>query len=204
MPVLAAFPGRMIAVRRFFVGAGGWCALGAFLLAWDPGGALAARIGVVNVQQVLTQSVAGKEATQNLEKEKVRLQGLLRGKKEELDKFAKEAQNLQLEIEQKGAIWREEERTRKTTDLRRRQRDLAREQDEMKRLLEESQRDLTERQRQAVTQIVKELRDIVHQLGRDDKFDLILDSTASGVLFATPSSNITEKVLQLYDRKKKK
>ena len=178
--------------------------MGAFLLAWDPGGALAARIGVVNVQQVLTQSVAGKEATQNLEKEKVRLQGLLRGKKEELDKFAKEAQNLQLEIEQKGAIWREEERTRKTTDLRRRQRDLAREQDEMKRLLEESQRDLTERQRQAVTQIVKELRDIVHQLGRDDKFDLILDSTMSGVLFATPASDITDTVIRVYDSKKKK
>ncbi|MBI2178212.1 MAG: OmpH family outer membrane protein, partial [Candidatus Tectomicrobia bacterium] len=113
-------------------------------------------------------------------------------------------QDLQIEIEQKGAIWREEERARKTADLRRRQRDIIREQDEMKRLLEDSQRDLTERQRRAITQIIKELRDIVHQIGRDDKLDLILDSTMSGVLFATPASDITDKVIRVYDSKKKK
>ena len=191
-------------MRRVFVGMGGWCALGALLLVWNPGDALAARIGVVNVQRVLSQSIAGKEATQSLEKEKVRLQGVLRAKKEEVDKMAKDTQGLQVEIEQKGAIWREEERTRKTMDLRKRQRDLVREQDEMKRLLDDSQRDLAERQRQAITQIIKELRDIVHQIGRDEKFDLILDSTMSGVLFATPASDITEKVVQTYDTKKKK
>lgn len=191
-------------MRRFFVGAGGWFVLGAFLLGWSATDAAAARIGVVNVQRVLSQSIAGKEATEGLEKEKARLQGGLRGKKAELDKLAKDAQNLQIEIEQKGAIWREEERNRKTADLRRRQRDLAREQDELKRLLEDSQRDLAERQRQAITRIIKELRDIVHQIGRDDKFDLILDSTSSGVLFATPASNITDKVIQVYNGKKKK
>ena len=142
--------------------------------------------------------------TQALEKEKERLQVSLRAKRAELDKQGKDAQNLQIEIEQKGAIWREEERERKSVELRRRQRDLAREQDELKRLLEDSERDLGERQRHAITQIIKELRDIVHQIGRDDKFDLILDSTASGVLFSTQESNITEKVIQVYDSKKKK
>lgn len=191
-------------MQRFFAGVGGWCVLGAFLLAWNPGEALAARIGVVNVQRVLSQSFAGKEATQALEKEKTRLQGVLQTKKGEVDKLAKDAQDLQIEIEQKGAIWREEERARKTADLRRRQRDILREQDEMKRLLEDSQRDLSERQRQAITQVIKELRDIVHQIGRDDKLDLILDSTMSGVLFATPASDITDKVIRVYDSKKKK
>ncbi|MBI2131440.1 MAG: OmpH family outer membrane protein, partial [Candidatus Tectomicrobia bacterium] len=51
---------------------------------------------------------------------------------------------------------------------------------------------------------IKELRDIVHQIGRDDKLDLILDGTMSGVLFATPASDITDKVIRVYDSKKKK
>lgn len=190
-------------MRGCFVGMGGF-GLAALLVAWGPGEASAARIGVVNVQRVISLSVAGKEATASLEKEKARLEGVLRSKRAEIEKLGKDAQGLQLEIEQKGAIWREEERDRKTADLRRRQRDLAREQDDLKRLLEESQRDLGERQRQAITQIIKELREVVHQIGRDEKFDLILDSTASGVLFATPASNVTEKVIQVYDRQKKK
>ncbi|MBI3127292.1 MAG: OmpH family outer membrane protein [Candidatus Tectomicrobia bacterium] len=191
-------------MQQVCVAIAGWLVFGALLLAGGATEAAAARIGVVNVQGVLSGSVAGKEATQALEKEKARLQDVIRAKKNEVDKLAKEAQTLQIEIEQKGAIWREEERNRKTADLRRQQRDILREQDELKRLVEDSQRDLAERQRQAITGIIKELRDVVHQIGRDDKYDLILDSTASGVLFATPPSNITDKVIQVYDSKKKK
>lgn len=191
-------------MHRVFLGTIGCVVFGALLVAGNVPDAAAARIGVVNMQGVLSGSVAGKEATQTLEKEKARLQGVLRTKKDEVDKIAKDAQTLQVEIEQKGAIWREEERNRKTTELRRQQREIIREQDELKRLVEDSQRDLAERQRQAITLIIKELRDVVHQIGRDEKFDLILDSTASGVLFATPASNITEKVIKAYDSKKKK
>ncbi len=174
------------------------------LLFWNPPGAAAARIGVVNVQQILTQSIAGRDARDALEKEKKRLEGTFRTRQEALQKAAQEARDLELEIEQKSAIWREEERERKNSDLRRLRRDLAREQDDLKRLLEESQRDLGERQRRAVTQIVKEVRDVVHQIGREEKFDLIVDSAAGGVLFATQTINLTEKIIQRYDQQKKK
>ena len=88
-------------------------------------------------------------------------------------------------------------------ELRSQRREIAREQDNLRRLLRESQRDLEERRRIAVTKVLKEIKDIVHAIGKQDGLDVIVDTTSGGVLFHNPGVDLTEKVIKLYDQKKK-
>lgn len=162
-----------------------------------------AKYGVVNVQRVLRTSKGGREASASLDAEKKKLESVIRKRRDDLTRLADKIRDLQSEIEQKGAIWREEERERKAFELRSEKRDFAREQDDLKRLVRESQRDLQKRQRAALTKALKEVRGVVHEIGKKEGLDVIVDSGSGGVLFASPSVDLTEKVIRLYDRKKK-
>ncbi len=161
------------------------------------------RYGVVNIQRVLRISKGGRTASAALEREKNRLQSAIRKRRDELSVLANKVRDLQLEIEQKSGVWREEEKERKTFDLRSQRRDLAREQDNLRRLVRESERDLQERRRIATEKVLKEVRVIVEDIGKNEGYDVIIDNASGGVLFVNPKVNLTEKVIKLYDQKKK-
>ncbi len=161
------------------------------------------KYGVVNIQRVLRASKGGRRVRAFLAREKKKLESDIRKKRDALTKMAREAQGLQLAIDQKSAVWRPEEKERKTFELRSQRRRLAREQDNLKRLLRESQRDLQERQRIGVTKVLKEVRSVVQEIGKEGDWDAIVDSTSGGVLFVSPRVDLTEKVIQRYDQKKK-
>ena len=117
--------------------------------------------------------------------------------------IANKVRDLQLEIDQKSAVWRQEEKERKAFELRSLRRELAREQDNLRRLVRESQRDLEERQRVAIAKVLKEVRGIVEEIGKKEELDVIVDSASGGVLFANPRVDMTDKVIKLFDQKKK-
>ena len=162
-----------------------------------------AKYGVVNIQRVLQTSKGGRTARSFLEREKKRLQATIRKRREDLDAIAKKVRELQLEIEQKSAIWRQEEKERKAFDLRSQKREFAREQDNLRRLVRESERDLQERGRTATNTVLKEVRVIVERLGKQEGLDVIVDEASGGVLFFNPGVDLTERVIKLYDQKKK-
>lgn len=166
------------------------------------GGADAASLGVVNVPRVIANSKPGRDAQESVKKEKERLEDVIKSKRANLEKMAREARDLQNDIEQKGAIWREEEREKKNFELRNRQRDLAREQDNLKRLIQESQRDLSERERRVMSHVIREVRDVVHEVAKEEKLQIVVDSGV--VLYASPAVDITDKVIKRYESQKKK
>ena len=161
------------------------------------------KYGVVNIQRVLRISKGGRVASSSLDSEKKRLEATIRKRRDDLAQIANKVRDLQLEIDQKSAIWRQEEKERKAFELRSQRREIAREQDNLRRLLRESQRDLEERRRIAVTKVLKEIKDIVHAIGKQGGLDVIVDTTSGGVLFYNPGVDLTEKVIKLYDQKKK-
>ena len=162
-----------------------------------------AKYGVVNIQRVLRTSKGGRAASSSLGREKKRLEGTIQKRRQDLAEIANKVRDLQLEIDQKSAIWRQEEKERKAFELRSQRRELAREQDNLRRLLRESQRDLGERQRMAIAKVLKEVRVIVSEIGKQDGLDVIVDSASGGVLFTNPKVDLTERVIKLYDQKKK-
>ncbi|MCY4382425.1 MAG: OmpH family outer membrane protein [Nitrospinae bacterium] len=162
-----------------------------------------AKYGVVNIQRVLQTSKGGRTARSLLEREKKRLQTTIQKRREDLAAIAKKVRELQLEIEQKSAIWRQEEKERKAFDLRSQKREFAREQDNLRRLVRESERDLQDRGRTATNTVLKEVRVIVEELGKQEGLDVIVDEASGGVLFFNPGVDLTERVIKLYDQKKK-
>ncbi len=162
-----------------------------------------AKYGVVNVQRVLQASKAGRDARASLDREKKRLGDTLKKGREDLANSANKVRDLQLEIDRKNGVWRQEERERKTFELRSQKRLFARKQDNLKRLLRESERDLQDRQKAALARIFKEVRGIVHEIGKKEGFDVVVDSASGGVLFANPKVDLTDRVIKRYDQKKK-
>ena len=162
-----------------------------------------AKYGVVKIQRVLRTSKGGRAASSSLERERKRLQSTIGKRREELTKIANKVRDLQLEIEQKSAIWRPEEKERKAFELRSQRRELARENDNLRRLVRESERDLQDRRRIATEKVLKEVRVIVTEIGKQDGLDVIVDSASGGVLFYSPRMDLTERVIKLYDQKKK-
>ena len=161
------------------------------------------KYGVVNIQLVMRDSKGGRAASSTLERERKRLQSAIRKRRDELSILANKIRDLQVEIEQKSAIWRQEEKERKAFDLRSQKRELAREQDNLRRLVRESERDLQDRRRIATGKILKEVREIVEEIGKNEELDIIVDNVNGGVLFVNPRLDLTERVIKLYDQKKK-
>ena len=161
------------------------------------------KYGVVNIQRVLRVSKGGRVASSSLERERKRLQVSIQKRREDLAALAKKVQELQLEIEQKSAIWRTEEKERKAFDLRSQRREFARENDNLRRLVRESERDLQDRRKIAIEKVLKEVRSIVEEIGKQEGFDVIVENATGGVLFINPKMDLTERVIKLYDQKKK-
>lgn len=161
------------------------------------------RIAVVDVQKAVAGSEAGKKARAILEKEKNRLEQELIRKRTELERMVKSIRELQLEIQQKGPIWRKEERDRKVENLRLQRRNFSRQEDELKRMVQESQRDLQARQRKLMGGLLQQTREVVLEIAREGKYDLIIDRTIGGVLHVDKKVNITDQVIELYNKKKK-
>ena len=161
------------------------------------------KYGVVNIQRVLRISKGGRAASSSLDSEKKRLEATIRKRRQDLAEIANKVRDLQLEIDQKSSIWRPEEKERKAFELRSQRREFAREQDNLRRLVRESERDLRDRRTIALGNVLKEVRAIVEEIGKQDGLDVIVDSTSGGVLFHNPGVDLTEKVIKLYDQKKK-
>ncbi|MEE9255635.1 MAG: OmpH family outer membrane protein [bacterium] len=189
-------------MKRYIAGLVLW---GAVVILLGPGPAYSAsmRIAVVDIQRAVAESKAGKKARTTLEREKKRLEIKLIAKRGGLENMVKQIRDLQLEIQQKGPIWRPEERDRKTQELRRRRRAFSRREDELKRLVQESRRDLGARQQKLMKSLIKQTREVVQEIAREGKYELIIDKNIGGVLFVTKSVDITDSVIQLYDKKKK-
>lgn len=160
------------------------------------------KIGTVKVRQVWVRSKAGKAARAEINKEKGRMEKDIEERRKSLNAEIQKMREMQLEIQQKSAIWREAEKDRKSAELRNMQRRIRRDQDEMKRLVQESRRDLRDRQRKMFARIVRDVRDVVHEIGKEKKYDLIVDSQLGGVLYSSKVIDLTDLVIDRYDRKK--
>ncbi len=161
------------------------------------------RVGVVDVQKAVAESKAGRKARATLQREKKRLEEKLIEKRKNLETLVKQIRDLQLEIQQKGPIWRPEERDRKNKDLRNRKRVFARNEDELKRLVQDSRRELSNRQRKLMNDLIKQTREVVQEISKKGNYDIVIDKTVGGVMFAKKSVDITDQVIELYNKKKK-
>ncbi len=147
----------------------------------------AAEVAIVNMQQVLLNSKAGKGAQKVLENKINELQATFKEDEESLI-------GLQKEIEKKNSAWSDDVKQEKAIEFQKKRRDLRVKQDdanlEMKRLKE-----------QQLSPIWKVLEQVVADVAKEKGYKLVLPRTS--VFFASAEIDITDEVIKTLDAGKK-
>jgi outer membrane protein len=51
--------------------------------------------------------------------------------------------------------------------------------------------------------ILVQIREVVNEIGKEGKYDLIIERARSGVMYMKKAVDITDQVIELYNKKKK-
>ena len=165
--------------------------LGLTLVLCTAGAALAdtiPKIGYVDLQRALNESSAGKKAKEEFKVQVDKLQAKLKRQKDEID-------SLKDQLEKKALVMKEEERANLEEQYRKKLRDFERD-------YKDSQGDLQRKDNELTGAIIKDLQDVIGELGERDGYTLILEATSSAVLYGAKSADLTDAVMELYNRKK--
>lgn len=145
------------------------------------------KIGVVDLQRALNESEAGKRAKADFKSRVDKLEGQLKGQKDELDRMKDE-------LERKSTVLRDDERRKLATDFEKKRLDL-------KSKFEEAQGELQKKDQELTGQIIEALQAIIKQIAESESYTLVLETSSSGVLYHANSIDLTEQVLAAYNAK---
>ncbi len=165
-----------------------WLVLLLLGLSWTPGMAQdRMKIGYIDVRRVVTESAPGKRAGE-------RLQAQLKKAEADTLKERQDLERLRADLEKKGPLLKEEERRNLELDFQKRSVTL-------QRTMGDLQQEIQLREREMMQDILKDLEGVVSEIGKADKFTLILDR--SQILFGDQAIDLTNKVIETFNRAKK-
>ena len=141
------------------------------------------KIGYIDLQRAISESEAGKKAKERFQSEVKRAEGDFLKEKQEIER-------LKGELDKKGALLRDEERNNLEKEIQRRYVGY-------QRSVRDSQEELRRREVELTSQIVKDLQSVVVEVGKSEKFTLILER--SQMLYGDPGIDITPKVVEIYN-----
>ena len=142
------------------------------------------KVGVIDLQVAINQSKAGKKA-----KDRFRAQV----KKAEVDlvKEKKAVERLKSDIDKKGPLLKLQERRNLEKEFQRRYKGF-------QRRMRDHKEELQQREGEMTGEIIKEIREVVLDYGKKEKFTLIFEH--GSVLYYDQAVNITQTVIDLYNR----
>ncbi len=150
----------------------------------------ALNVAFVDIKRVIVESNEGKEIQKTLTAEADRLKKTLDGKQDELQKL-KDA------IEKQGATITPEARADKEKQYQTKLKDY-------QRLYGDYQQELQQKDNEYTQKILQEIEQIIKNLGEKEKYSFILEKNQAGILFSTPSVDITDRVIAAFNESSKK
>ena len=147
------------------------------------------KIGIVDLQQCLSESIEGKKLLEELKAKLKGLQNKLDAEKNELMKLQEELgnQSMMLSMDAKEDRGREFDRKRREYEYL--YKDLG---NEMKKAEIDVQK-----------KMLKDLAKVVDKIGSDLKYTIILEKRSGGIMFFDKTIDITNEIIKLYDATKK-
>lgn len=142
------------------------------------------KIGYVNVMEVFDKYDKTKSYDESLEKIKLEKEEVLKKKKEEID-----------QIQSKLNLLKEEEREKK-------QKELAAAIEEYKNSERDIYTDLKKVRDEKMSEILKDLNDVITEYAKKNKFDLVLNENA--VLYGAETMTITSEISKFMNERYKK
>jgi len=145
------------------------------------------RIGFVDIQRVIGESQAGKRA-------KDRFQAQIKKAEADVIKERQDLERLRADLDKKGPLLKDEERRNMEADFQKRSVNL-------QRTMGDYQQDLRQKENEMMAEILKELEGVVNDLGKSEKFTVILER--SQILYSDQGTDITTKVIEAYNSRTK-
>ena len=136
------------------------------------------KIGFVNTEKLLREAPLSVAAQKKLERE-------FAARDQELQKLAKQARDLQLQLDKDGVTMSDSERKTKERDLGNLNRDLQRQGREFR-------EDLNLRRNEELGQIQERARRAIQEIARAEKFDLVIEQA----VYVDPKNDITDRVMK--------
>jgi outer membrane protein len=149
----------------------------------------ALRIATVDIQQVIMESKAGKQAKAKVEAEKELKQKEITAREEEVTK-------MQRDVEKQTSILSEAARKEKQEAVDKRVRDL-------RRIYDDSSRDLQKKEAELIRDLLKDITTIIRDYGKGKGYTLILEKGQATILYATDQIDLTKEIIALLDSKTK-
>jgi len=145
------------------------------------------RIGFVDIQRVIGESQAGKRA-------KDRFQAQIKKAEADVIKERQDLERLRADLDKKGPLLKDEERRNMEADFQKRSVNL-------QRTMGDYQQDLRQKENEMMAEILKELEGVVNDLGKSEKFTVILER--SQILYSDQGTDITTRVIEAYNSRSK-
>ena len=160
------------------------------------------KIGVVDLQAVLDSSVRGKAAKDRLQQLGLKLQEEIKDKRETKEEREKELQKLRTELRSQGLVLSKKAQEEKAEAFRKQVRELKRFIDDTNRFIEDATQEFREREVRETQRLLQEIRDVVQEVGKQQKYSLILEGNegAALVLYFSNPVSLTSEVVQRYDQ----
>ncbi|HEY9146360.1 MAG TPA: OmpH family outer membrane protein [Thiobacillus sp.] len=136
------------------------------------------KIGFVNTERLLREAPLSIAAQKKLERE-------FSGRDQELQKMAKQARDLQAQLDKDGV-------TMSDSDRKSKERDLNNLNLELQRKGREFREDLNLRRNEELSQIQERARKAIQDIAKAEKFDLIVEQA----VYVDPKSDITDRVMK--------
>lgn len=146
------------------------------------------KIGVMNIQKVLLESIAGQKAKAVFEKRMNEMKTKFEGDQ-------KVIADLQQEIEKKSSAWSKDKKAEKVRELQTKQR-------EMQVKSEDAKLELKQLQDKELEPILKMLQTVVDTYGEKEGYSMIFDSKVA-VLYSSPENDISDAVKEELDKRLK-
>lgn len=141
------------------------------------------KIGIINPQVVLQNSVKGKAVIEKLRSLNMSKQKKYEAMQKEIDTLEKEALSPALN---------QDARDKKTMDLQNKR-------TEIKRFAEDAQKESMAQQQKEFESLQRDLMPIIEKIAKGDGFSLVLDLNTAGVTYFEPAIDITDRVIKAYN-----
>ena len=162
--------------------------IGALILACNNQATFAAdelKIGYVNAQRIIEESKAGKQAYQKLKELQDEHKSKVEAKKSDIESKEEELRKQYMTLSESAKMEKEE--------------NLRKEKKEFKRMLEDADTEIGAREKSYLEKIDKEVMEVIDKVGKEEGYTVILGQVGSLILYANPTIDLTDKVIQKYD-----
>jgi outer membrane protein len=148
------------------------------------------KIGVVDVSRAINESEPGKKTLAELE-------NLKKAKEASVTERIKPIEKLRSELEAKGSVLSKEARKQKEEEYARQARDA-------QKVVVDAENEIKKKYDELYGANLREVRVIIEQVAKAEKFTIIFDKNESGAMVIDNSVDITDKVIKQYNDSKKK